>query len=117
MTEALSRVVARDAGHATEDLPAHAFVALAVAFPVALWAAHQRYDAYWKHGSVQEDYSAITCPVLAFGGWADSYTNSVPRMLENLSVPCRGVIGPWGHVYPHDGLPGPAIGWLQEAVR
>lgn len=85
-------------------------------FP-ALWAAHQRYDAYWKHGSVQEDYSAITCPVLVFGGWADSYTNSVPRMLENLSVPCRGVIGPWGHVYPHDGIPRPAIGWLQEAVR
>ncbi|MGR3197292.1 MAG: CocE/NonD family hydrolase, partial [Paracoccus sp. (in: a-proteobacteria)] len=89
----------------------------ALPFFPALWAAHQRYDAYWKHGSVQEDYSAITCPVLAFGGWADSYTNSVPRMLENLSVPCRGVIGPWGHVYPHDGLPGPAIGWLQEAVR
>ncbi|PVA07780.1 CocE/NonD family hydrolase [Thalassorhabdomicrobium marinisediminis] len=85
-------------------------------FP-GLWAAHQRYDDYWKHGSVQDDYSDITCPVLAFGGWADSYTNSVPRMLENLSVPNRGVIGPWGHVYPHDGVPGPAIGWLQEAVR
>ena len=85
-------------------------------FP-ALWAEHQRYDVYWKHGSVQEDYAAITCPVLAFGGWADSYTNSVPRMLEHLSVPCRGIIGPWGHVYPHDGIPGPAMGWLQEAVR
>ncbi|MCK8464027.1 CocE/NonD family hydrolase [Aliiroseovarius sp. S1339] len=85
-------------------------------FP-AIWAEHQRYDAYWKHGSVQEDSAAITCPVLAFGGWADSYTNSVPRMLENLSVPCRGIIGPWGHVYPHDGIPGPAMGWLQEAVR
>lgn len=89
----------------------------ALPFFPALWAAHQRYDDYWKHGSVQEDYSAIACPVLAFGGWADSYTNSVPRLLENLSVPCRGVIGPWGHVYPHDGLPGPAVGWLQEAVR
>ena len=89
----------------------------ALPFFPALWAEHQRYDRYWKHGSVQEDYSAITCPVLAFGGWADSYTNSVPRLLENLSVPCRGVIGPWGHVYPHDGVPGPAIGWLQEAVR
>lgn len=89
----------------------------ALPFFPAIWAGHQRYDDYWKHGSVQEDYSAITCPVLAFGGWADSYTNSVPRLLENLTVPCRGVIGPWGHVYPHDGLPGPAIGWLQEAVR
>ena len=85
-------------------------------FP-ALWAEHQSYDDYWKHGSVQEDYSAITCPVLVVGAWADSYTNSVPRLLENLTVPSRGIIGPWGHVYPHDGAPGPAIGFLQEATR
>ncbi|WP_134681841.1 CocE/NonD family hydrolase [Paracoccus ravus] len=85
-------------------------------FP-ALWAAHQSYDDYWKHGSVQEDWSAIQCPVMVIGGWADSYTNSVPRILEHLKVPSRGIIGPWGHVYPHDGVPGPAIGFLQEAVR
>lgn len=85
-------------------------------FP-ALWAGHQSYDSYWKHGSVQEDYSAIECPVLVIGGWADSYTNSVPRLLENLKVPCRGIIGPWGHIFPQDGVPGPAIGFLQEATR
>lgn len=85
-------------------------------FP-AMWAAHQSYDDYWKHGSVQEDWSAIQCPVMVIGGWADSYTNSVPRLLEHLQVPSRGIIGPWGHVYPHDGVPGPAIGFLQEAVR
>ncbi|OCJ08056.1 peptidase S15 [Rhizobium sp. AC44/96] len=85
-------------------------------FP-ALWLEHQRYDDYWKHGSVCEDWSAIECPVLAVGAWADSYTNAVPRLLENLQVPRRGIIGPWGHVYPQDGAPGPAIGFLQEAVR
>ncbi|MFE3838828.1 CocE/NonD family hydrolase [Pseudogemmobacter sonorensis] len=85
-------------------------------FP-ALWTAHQSYDAYWKHGSVQEDWSAIQCPVMAIGGWTDSYTNTVPRLLENLQVPSLGIIGPWGHIYPHDGVPGPAIGFLQEAVR
>lgn len=85
-------------------------------FP-ALWLEHQRYDDYWKHGSVCEDWSAIECPVLAVGAWADSYTNAVPRLLEKLQVPRRGIIGPWGHVYPQDGAPGPAIGFLQEAVR
>ncbi|AEM42697.1 CocE/NonD family hydrolase [Ketogulonicigenium vulgare] len=85
-------------------------------FP-AIWAQHQRYDDYWKHGSVQEDWSAIQVPVMVIGGWADSYTNSVPRLLANLQVPSRGIIGPWGHIYPHDGVPGPAIGFLQEAVR
>jgi uncharacterized protein len=85
-------------------------------FP-ALWLEHQRYDGYWKHGSVCEDFAAIECPVLAIGGWSDAYTNAVPRLLEGLKVPRLGIIGPWGHLYPHDGVPGPAIGYLQEAVR
>jgi putative CocE/NonD family hydrolase len=85
-------------------------------FPV-LWLSHQRYDEYWKHGSICEDYAAIECPVLAIGGWTDAYTNAVPRFLQNLKVPRLGIIGPWGHIYPHDGVPGPAIGYLQEAVR
>jgi putative CocE/NonD family hydrolase len=85
-------------------------------FP-ALWLAHQRYDDYWKHGSVCEDFAAIACPVMAIGGWTDAYTNAVPRLLAGLKVPRLGIIGPWGHVYPHDGVPGPAIGYLQEAVR
>ena len=85
-------------------------------FP-ALWLAHQRRDAYWRHGSVCEDFSAITCPVFAVGGWADAYTNAVPRLLEGLKVPRLGLIGPWAHVYPQDGMPGPAIGFLQEALR
>src|SRR3984957_7523811 len=83
----------------------------------ALWLEHQRYEGYWKHGSVCEDFTAITCPVLVVGGWADAYTNAVPRLLEGLKVPRLGIIGPWGHIYPHDGVPGPAVGYLQEATR
>ena len=89
----------------------------AMPFWPALWLRRQRRDAYWSHGSVCEDYSAITCPVLAIGGWADSYTNAVPRLLEELMVPRLGVIGPWAHIYPHDGVPGPAYDFLGEATR
>ncbi|HSQ22705.1 MAG TPA: CocE/NonD family hydrolase [Coriobacteriia bacterium] len=81
------------------------------------WVAHQRRDEFWKHGSVAEDYSVITCPVFVVGGWADAYTNAVPRLLEHLQVPRRGLIGPWGHMMPYEGVPGPAIGFLQEALR
>jgi putative CocE/NonD family hydrolase len=81
------------------------------------WIRHPRRDAYWKHGSVCEDYGAITCAVYAIGGWADGYTNAIPRLLAGLRCPRKGLIGPWGHVYPHDGGPGPAIGFLQEALR
>jgi uncharacterized protein len=83
----------------------------------ALWLAHQRRDAYWRHGSVCEDWGAIECPVFAVGGWADSYTSAVPQFLEHLTVPRLGLIGPWAHTYPQDGSPGPAIGFLQEATR
>jgi len=83
----------------------------------AVWLEHQTRDEYWKHGSVCEDYSAIKCPVYAVSGWADGYSNFVPRLLENLDVPCKGLIGPWAHGFPQNGVPGPAIGFLQEALR
>jgi putative CocE/NonD family hydrolase len=84
---------------------------------VEAWLTHQRRDAFWQHGSVCEDFGAITCPVYAVGGWADSYTNAIPRLLAGLPGPCKGLIGPWSHLYPQQGVPGPAIGFLQECLR
>jgi len=81
------------------------------------WLQHQRRDDYWKHGSVCEDYEAIQCPVYAVGGWTDAYKNAIPRLLERLKVPRKGLIGPWAHGYPHFALPGPQIGFLQETLR
>ena len=82
-----------------------------------IWTEHQRRDAYWRHGSVCEDFSAIQCPVYAVGGWTDGYTNAIPRLLERLAVPRKGLIGPWAHAYPHFALPGPQIGFLQDMLR
>ena len=81
------------------------------------WLRHQQRDAYWRHGSVCEDYAAITCPVMAVSGWADGYSNAAFRLLANLHAPRMALIGPWSHVYPHMGSPGPAIGFLQEVLR
>ncbi|WNM63795.1 CocE/NonD family hydrolase [Candidatus Nitrospira neomarina] len=81
------------------------------------WLRHQRRDEYWKQGSICEDFSAITCPVFAVSGWADGYSNAVFRLLAHLKGPRKGLIGPWGHKYPHLGVPGPAIGFLQESLR
>ncbi|KAG5499938.1 hypothetical protein GH5_04076 [Leishmania sp. Ghana 2012 LV757] len=79
------------------------------------WAEHQRYDSYWKHGSVQEDYSAIQVPVLLVDGWADSYTNALFHLLEELKVPRKAICGPWAHVYPQDGVPLPQMNFLRAA--
>ncbi|WP_329614512.1 CocE/NonD family hydrolase [Streptomyces brevispora] len=83
------------------------------------WLAHQTRDDYWRHGSVCEDYSAITANVLAVGGWHDPYRDTVLRLVEHLDpAKVRGLIGPWSHQYPDRGLPpGPAIGFLQETLR
>ena len=84
---------------------------------VLTWLSHPRRDAYWKHGSVNKDFAAIQCAVYAMGGWADGYSNAVPRLMAGLACPKKGLVGPWGHLYAQDGVPGPAIGYLQECKR
>ena len=84
----------------------------AVLFP-EVWLRHQRRDGYWRRA----DLERITCAVYAVGGWADAYTNAIPRLLAGLTAPRKGLIGPWAHTYPHSGSPGTAIGFLQEALR
>jgi putative CocE/NonD family hydrolase len=82
------------------------------------WMQHQRRDDYWRQGSVCEDFAAIRVPVYAVSGWADNYSEAVPRLLAGLGPDrCRGLIGPWAHSFPQDVTVGPAIGWLQEVVR
>ena len=86
-------------------------------FLPAVWLRHQRRDAYWKHGSVCEDFGAIKAAVLAVGGWGDSYKNAVPQLVQNIAAPVKGIVGPWVHKYPHFAVPEPRIGFLQEAKR
>ena len=81
------------------------------------WMRHQRRDEYWKHGSINEDYSDVQIPVFAVGGWQDGYTNAIFRMLEHLPNESKGLIGPWAHEYPEVATPEPNIGFLQEALR
>ena len=85
-------------------------------FLPSVWLRHQRRDAYWQHGSVCEDYSAIKAKVLAIGGWGDAYKNAVPQLVQALPG-AKGIVGPWVHKYPHFAVPEPRIGFLQEALR
>jgi uncharacterized protein len=82
----------------------------------ALWAGHRTRDAYWRHGSVGQDWAALDMPVLIVGGWADGYMNA-PAALA-LHVPgARALVGPWVHQYPHTAVPGPQIDFLGEMKR
>lgn len=67
---------------------------------VEAWLSHQRRDAYWKQGSVCENYAAIECPVYMVGGWADGYSDALLRFLHGHNGPRKGLLGPWGHTIP-----------------
>jgi len=48
-------------------------------------------------------------PRVCRGGWAMLTATRFP-VVSRLKSPRKGLIGPWAHLYPHDGVPGPAIG-------
>ncbi len=81
------------------------------------WLTEQSRAAYWKHGSICEEYKSVEAAVLSIGGWHDGYRNTVAKLVKNLDAPVKGVIGPWNHRYPHLAEPGPKIGFLQEALN
>ena len=81
------------------------------------WLKHQRRDAFWTQASLCERFGKVTAAVFAVGGWADYISRAVPRMMAGLKGPRFALIGPWGHHYPHDGVPGPKVSFLQDCVR
>jgi putative CocE/NonD family hydrolase len=80
------------------------------------WLSHQTNDAYWKRGSLDQDWGAILVPTYVVSGWQDSYSNPVGRILEHLKVPKKGLIGPWGHTYPWTATP-MSLDWAVEELR
>ncbi|MER8511205.1 CocE/NonD family hydrolase [Mesorhizobium sp. M0894] len=87
-----------------------------VPFSAVDWLLHPTRDDFWKHGSLCEDWSRIEAPVLAITGWADAYVNAPPALASNLRVPCKAMIGPWEHSYPHLSRLDPAD-FHSEAIR
>ncbi|UWQ89792.1 CocE/NonD family hydrolase [Rhodobacteraceae bacterium M382] len=92
-------------------------------FLAADWLAHPTRDAFWKHGSVCEDWSAIKIPVLGMTGWADAYVNAPTALVANLNSASKAMIGPWEHRYAHISKLAPAdfhsevIGWFDRWLK
>jgi hypothetical protein len=81
------------------------------------WLEHQTYDAFWKHGSLREDYGAIEAATMLVTGWADGYTNIALRGMAGLRCPRRLLAGPWAHADVETSKPGPNIDLVPEMVR
>ncbi len=81
------------------------------------WHEKQYNSAYWRHGSINQDYSAVQVPVLMVGGWNDLYAPWMLRCLQNLPGPSFGVMGPWEHAYPNLVRIRPNFDFLGEVVQ
>jgi putative CocE/NonD family hydrolase len=81
------------------------------------WLEHQTYDAFWKHGSMREDYGSIEAATMLVSGWADGYTNVALRGMRELRCPRRLLAGPWAHLDVETSVPGPTIDLVPEMVR
>jgi len=82
-----------------------------------IYKRQQRDGPFWNRASLNSDYSSIRVPTFVIGGWYDGYRDSVPRMLEKLEAPVKGMIGPWAHTWPNQPYPEPGMEWRREAVR
>lgn len=79
---------------------------------------HQAHDDYWQRDAANEHIEKLPCPILLWSGLLEpGMTNSAVEIAARAQVPARLIVGPWAHKRPYEGRPGPAIGFLQEAVR
>lgn len=83
----------------------------------AMWLEHQTHDDMWRRGSICENYADVDVPVYFFGGWADLFRDTPFRIAEYLKGPVKVLMGPWAHLYPHEGSPTPKADFVDEAIR
>ncbi len=82
------------------------------------WMAHPTDDGYWRRGRVGDAARDLACPVLLVGGTEDPYRDAIGHLLPGLGAGrVEAVVGPWAHLYPHLGRPGPALDFPMEVVR
>ncbi len=89
----------------------------AMRFWPAMWLEHQTHDEMWRRGSICENYADVEVPVYFFGGWADLFRDTPFRIAEHLKGPVKVLMGPWAHLYPHEGSPTPKADFVAEVIR
>ena len=84
---------------------------------VVRWLTEQHDGPYWRNGSLRPDYERIECPVFIVSGWHDGYRTAGLRMAQRLRSPWQLLAGPWTHVAPDRGVPGPVYPFMRELIQ
>jgi predicted acyl esterase len=71
------------------------------------WFGRMADDASYLSSSLAPRYDQVNVPVFAIGGWWDRYPGDALKLAEKLSGPVKVLVGPWQHMRPDAGIPGP----------
>ena len=83
---------------------------------VIRWLTEQQDAPYWRNGSLRPEYERIQCPVFIVAGWHDGYRTAGLRMAARLRCPWQLLAGPWTHIAPDRGQPGPRYPFMRELI-
>jgi uncharacterized protein len=73
------------------------------------WFGRMADDASYLMSSLAPRYDQVNVPVFAIGGWWDRYPGDALKLAEKLTGPVKVFIGPWQHMRPDAGIPGPRV--------
>src|SRR3546814_15931746 len=65
-------------------------------FMLENWLAHQRRDAFWRHGSICEDFAAVAIPPLVLAGRAAGSRHTPLEVVADPGAGHQPTLGPLG---------------------
>lgn len=81
-------------------VPAFTNSTVTTEFQRMLWAVHPLIDDFWRQVDIDTKYQDINAPVLAFGGWFDTFKEGMVENYLGLEDQAYLVMGPWTHGSP-----------------
>ena len=83
------------------------------------WMRDQTDGPNWREGSVRYGLENIECATFVFGSWHDIFVSDPFQIYAGLrdDVPKKLTMGPYLHMAPNIGVPGPRYDHLHEIVR
>ena len=80
---------------------------------------HPRNGSYWDSSSVGRRIEQVRCPTYVMGGWHDVFVSEPFRVFMGIDpeVPSKLLMGPYMHLSPWTGVPGPQVHHMHEMVR
>jgi len=83
------------------------------------WMDNESDNEMWREGSIKHDIEKVECATYIIGSWHDVFVSDPLKTYMNLNpkTPKKLLMGPYLHIAPIIGVPGPKIDHLHESLR